>query len=127
MSLTTLTHALPIVAAAYGRKFNVPVQVGGDDACTDGKTIRIPQIHDNPEARILAYGYLAHEAAHIRFTDFERPRDPSPLGRFIEGVIEDVRIETEFASMFEKDTETDEVVTPSEKEAPQTEATSFFF
>jgi cobaltochelatase CobT len=42
--MNTLSNALPIVAAAYGRKFGVPVQVGGDTAGTDGKTlpIRLP-------------------------------------------------------------------------------------
>jgi len=93
MSLTTLTNALPIVAAAYGRKFNVPVQVGGSEAFTNGQTIQIPQIDDTPTSRILAYGYLAHEAAHVRFTDFEPARSSNPLGRFVEGVLEDVRIE----------------------------------
>jgi len=91
--VNTLTNALPIVAAAYGRKFNVPVQVGGDQACTDGETIRIPTIPDQPSGRTLAYGYLAHEAAHVRFTDFDLIRNPTPLGRFIEGVLEDIRIE----------------------------------
>ncbi|MBK1630650.1 VWA domain-containing protein [Thiohalocapsa halophila] len=94
MSLTTITNALPIVAAAYGRKFNVPVQVGGNDAYTNGKTIQIPQIDDTPTSRIMAYGYLAHEAAHVRFTDFDLARSHTPLGRFVEGVLEDVRIET---------------------------------
>ncbi|EIC23932.1 hypothetical protein Thi970DRAFT_00067, partial [Thiorhodovibrio frisius] len=32
----TLHQAMPIVAAALGRKFGVPVAVGGDEACTDG-------------------------------------------------------------------------------------------
>ncbi|MBK1736273.1 hypothetical protein CKO15_13590 [Halorhodospira abdelmalekii] len=35
-SLETLHQALPIVAAAYGRKFDVTVEVGGTHACTDG-------------------------------------------------------------------------------------------
>ena len=36
MNPNTLTNALPIVASAYGRKFGVSVQVGGDQAATDG-------------------------------------------------------------------------------------------
>ncbi len=31
-------QALPIVAAAYGRKFGVKVRVGGAQASTDGRT-----------------------------------------------------------------------------------------
>ncbi len=87
----SLTQALPIVAAAYGRTFNIPVQVGGDEAMTDGKVIRIPSVPDH--ANSLAYGYLAHEAGHVRFTDFELARHDNPLGRFVEGILEDVRIE----------------------------------
>jgi cobalamin biosynthesis protein CobT len=87
----SLTQALPIVAAAYGRTFNIPVQVGGDEAMTDGKVIRIPAVADT--VKTLAYGYLAHEAGHVRFTDFGLARHATPLGRAIENIIEDVRIE----------------------------------
>jgi cobalamin biosynthesis protein CobT len=94
--MNTLTNALPIVAAAYGRKFNVPVQVGGDQACTDGTTIRIPQLVDTPVAKTLAWGYLAHEAGHLRHTDFHTwqsiPSTP-PLLTSITNILEDVRIE----------------------------------
>ncbi len=57
MKLNSLTNALPIVAAAYGRKFGVAVQVGGTVAQTDGLTIAIPAIGDDPVARTLAWGY----------------------------------------------------------------------
>lgn len=93
MSLSTLTQALPIVAAAYGRKFNIPVQVGGEQARTDGRTIQIPTIPETPDGKTLAFGYLAHEAGHIRFTDFDVDRHTTPLGRCIENILEDVRIE----------------------------------
>ena len=66
----SLRNALPIVAAALGRKFGVEVGVGGHDACTDGKRIQIPDVPDDPASRDLAWGYLAHEAAHVRYTDF---------------------------------------------------------
>ena len=93
MKRQTLTNALPIVAAAYGRKFNIPVQVGGDQARTDGRIIQIPTIPETPGGKTLAFGYLAHEAAHIRFTDFDVDRHATPLGRCIENILEDVRIE----------------------------------
>jgi len=66
----TLQNALPIVAAALGRKFGVAVGVGGHEACTDGQRIQIPDVTDDPASRDLAWGYLAHEAAHVRYTDF---------------------------------------------------------
>ena len=93
MSLHTLTQALPIVAAAYGRKFGVPVQVGGTQARTDGQVIYIPHLHPDAHAKLLAYGYVTHEAGHVRHTDFQVPDLATPLGRFVAGVIEDVRIE----------------------------------
>ena len=88
---STLTNALPIVAAAYGRKFGVQIQVGGNVALTDGNRIQLPAVADTVEN--LAYGYLAHESGHIRFTDFELSRHSQPIGRFVEGVLEDIRIE----------------------------------
>lgn len=91
-----INHALPIVAAAYGRKFGVHVQVGGTQAATNGKTIRIPEISDNPAARTLAWGYLTHEAAHVRHTDFERfdlTGRQGALVTYLVNVLEDVRIE----------------------------------
>ena len=95
MNHKTLTDALPIVAAAYGRKFNVPVEVGGDHACTDGTIIRIPQLAEDPTARTLAWGYLAHEAGHVRHTDFSvwNAVAGHPLTRAITNILEDVRIE----------------------------------
>ena len=100
MTPKTLTDALPIVAAAYGRKFGIPVRVGGTQACTDGGVIVIPAIGTDPTARTLAWGYLAHEAAHVRYTDFALPRAHTPLERFIQGVIEDIRIEGELIAVY---------------------------
>jgi hypothetical protein len=48
MTPKTLTDALPIVAAAYGRKFGIPVRVGGTQARTDGGVIVIPAIGTDP-------------------------------------------------------------------------------
>jgi len=96
--LHTLRNALPIVAAALGRKLGVEVGVGGQDACTDGKRIRIPDVADDPASRDLAWGYLAHEAAHVRYTDFvvyEQAAREGPLQEILQNRIEDVRIERE--------------------------------
>ncbi|MGB0713213.1 MAG: VWA domain-containing protein [Gammaproteobacteria bacterium] len=96
--LHTLRNALPIVAAALGRKFGIEVGVGGHDACTDGKRIQIPDVPDDPASRDLAWGYLAHEAAHVRYTDFavyELAAHEGPLQEMLQNRIEDVRIERE--------------------------------
>ena len=92
----TIDNALPIVAAAYGRKFGVQVQVGGTRASTIGKIIRIPEIDDSPDAKTLAWGYLTHEAAHVRHTDFDAfdaTGRQGPLVKYLLNVLEDVRIE----------------------------------
>jgi len=96
MNTDNLLQALPIVAAAYGRKFGVKVQVGGTQASTDGTTIRLPEIRDTPVATTLAWGYLTHEAAHVRFTDMAVYRVTAmkhPLVNTVLNILEDVRIE----------------------------------
>jgi hypothetical protein len=96
----TLRNALPIVAAALGRKFGVEVGVGGQNACTDGRRIQIPDVSDDPASRDLAWGYLAHEAAHVCYTDFrvyELAAREGPLQEMLQNRIEDVRIERELA------------------------------
>jgi cobaltochelatase CobT len=98
--LHTLRNALPIVAAALGRKLGVEVGIGGHTACTDGRRIQIPDIPDDPASRDLAWGYLAHEAGHVRYTDFAvytlAARD-GPLQETLQNRIEDVRIERALA------------------------------
>lgn len=94
MRSTVLKNALPIVAAAYGRKFGVEVLVGGTQAMTNGRRIHLPALDERQaDSKLLAYGYLTHEAGHLRHTDFGIPPLTSPLANFLEGVIEDVRIE----------------------------------
>lgn len=95
-----LRQALPIVAAAYGEKFGVEVLVQGPDAYTDGKQIVIPAAHpDDPRYQQVAWGYLAHEAAHIRHTDFNVVASTAgnPLRRALLNILEDVRIEEALA------------------------------
>ena len=95
-----LRQALPIVAAAYGEKFGVKVLVQGPDAYTDGKSIVIPAAHpDDPRYQQVAWGYLAHEAAHIRHTEFEVVARTvgKPLRRALLNILEDVRIEEALA------------------------------
>ena len=98
--LHTLRNALPIVAAALGRKLGVEVGIGGHEACTDGRRIQIPDIPDDPASRDLAWGYLAHEAGHVRYTDFAvytLAAREGPLQEILQNRIEDVRIERELA------------------------------
>ncbi|ENM5767731.1 VWA domain-containing protein [Vibrio mimicus] len=95
-----LKNVLPIVAAAYGEKFGVKVFVQGQDAFTDGERIVIPEANPNdPHYQQIAWGYLAHEAAHIRHTNFDMVQKASskPIRKALLNIIEDVRIENELA------------------------------
>jgi len=93
----TLKNAFPIVAAALGNKFGVKVSVGGQDAYTDGERINLPalDVDEDSDLRDVAWGYLAHEAAHVRFTDFIDFRNAvtSPIRKSVVNILEDVRIE----------------------------------
>lgn len=96
MKNQTLNNAFPIVAAALGNKFGVKVSVGGDDAYTTGDRIHLPALDtDDSNIKDVAWGYLAHEAAHVRFTDFSEFRNAatSPLRKHIVNILEDIRIE----------------------------------
>jgi len=96
MKNQSLNNAFPIVAAALGNKFGVNVSVGGSDAYTSGKIINIPAYNlEDPSYKEVAWGYLAHEAAHVRFTDFVEFRNAatSPVRKSIVNILEDIRIE----------------------------------
>jgi cobaltochelatase CobT len=101
MKNRTLHNAFPIVAAAIGNRFGVKVSVGGDKAETDGQTIWLPAYEgDDPDYQDVAWGLLAHEAAHIRYSDFTLRFGHSVLRRRLCNAIEDVRIEHELAKDF---------------------------
>ena len=101
MKPKTLHNAFPIVAAAIGNRFGIKVSVGGDQAYTDGKHIQLPAYNgDDPDYQDFAWGLLAHEAAHIRYSDFSLQYGGSVLCRRICGAIEDVRIEYLLAKDF---------------------------
>lgn len=96
MKNQSLNNAFPIVAAALGNKFGVKVKVGGSDAYTDGNTINLPAYNlEDLSYKDVAWGYLAHEAAHVRFTEFAdfRKAATSPIRRSIVNILEDIRIE----------------------------------
>jgi cobaltochelatase CobT len=98
-----LNEAFPIVAAALGHRLGVRVMVQGQTARTDGEMIVIPAYDgNNPHYRDVAWGYLAHEAAHIRYTDFGvfKSACTSPLRKAILNIIEDVRIEQRMAESY---------------------------
>lgn len=90
-----LMNALPIVAAMYSEKTGVPVKIGGDVAHTDGKSVNLPVIPDDAPQQQAIWGYLAHEGAHVRFSDFNavRNRIHTKQQHTLVNIVEDCRIE----------------------------------
>lgn len=89
--------SLPLLASILGDQYGIEVRIGGDEAKTEGKTIYLPSLPLNCDRDLLALarGFLDHEAAHIRHTDF-----PSIIAAKMDAVtfnlfnaIEDWRIE----------------------------------
>ena len=92
----TIQGALPIVARAVGRKLNVSVGIGGRNAFTDGTHIQLPALPleaPDDELATVAFGFLEHEAAHVRYTDMESFAPESDVHKMFTNIFEDVRIE----------------------------------
>jgi Mg-chelatase subunit ChlD len=100
-SQTALERALPIVAAAYGQQFGVRVVLSGTEAYTDGESIVLPMLERMSERKDVLFGYLAHEAAHIRESDFGTlQKCKSPIEKCCTNIIEDIRIERLIQEVF---------------------------
>lgn len=101
MKKSSVINALPIVAAHYGEKFGVKVIIG-QDAYTDGETITVPNVSEDYPNKDVIWGYLAHEAGHVRSTDFSKFGEVSrqPLKKHILNILEDSRVESEMFSDF---------------------------
>ncbi|MFC1337419.1 MAG: VWA domain-containing protein [gamma proteobacterium symbiont of Clathrolucina costata] len=97
--------ALPIVAAHYGEKFGVKVVIGGSGAGTDGNTILVPNVPESYPNKDVIWGYLTHEAAHVRHTDFGvwnsvAEKGAGALRTALLNVLEDARIEHAIMQQF---------------------------
>lgn len=97
-------RSLPLVASVLGRKYGVQVEMGGSDAYTDGKTIHLPALPSEVPDTLLAMarGYLDHEAAHVRETDFSALEQArlTPLEMHVWNTFEDWRVEHKLAAIF---------------------------
>ncbi len=85
------TRPLALIAKVLGRKYDVTVTIAGQVACTSGKEITIPVV-SGPHVEALAHGYIDHEAAHVRYTDFSVRLTNDFAGDLL-NILEDVRIE----------------------------------
>ena len=97
--------AMPLVASMLGDKLGVRVVVGQrDTACTNGNTIFLPPLPAEYDDNLLGLlnGYIDHEAAHIRHTDFHRLHASllRPLEKHVWNFIEDWRVEHELVKRY---------------------------
>lgn len=87
-----------ILAAQY----NIKVVFEGTQAKTDGKVIYLPYFNEmSDELKADLNGYLDHEVAHCKFTDFSEIK--KVINRFHQelfNAVEDVRIEREMVAEF---------------------------
>ena len=97
-----ISKSLPIVAKAMGDQMGVNVVIRGVEAMTNGKTIYLPELpKDDAEATLLARGFLDHEAAHVRLTDFSViNNDNNPSLKNLINIIEDIRIEQKMGQIY---------------------------
>jgi cobalamin biosynthesis protein CobT len=90
-------NSLPLVASALGRRYGTKVFIGSEWAASDGCNIFLPSLplDSSSETLQLARGYLDHEAAHIRETDFNLAKKAmlSPFEKHLWNSIEDFRVE----------------------------------
>lgn len=111
----TFEQSLPIVAAALGKHCGVNIEMGGNEAFTDGRTIHLPYVNvdrqpsSNPyaamEAERQVLGLLCHEAAHVRFTDMNAVRKAAEgtvtaFEHALDNSLEDIRVERAMCSEY---------------------------
>lgn len=93
-----IMSCLPLLVCILGKQYNITVEIGGTTAYTNGKTIHIPSLKiDADEIYInMTRGYVDHEAAHIRYTDFQllQKANLTKLQFHLFNIIEDWRVET---------------------------------
>lgn len=96
MNTNQLMGFLLQYARMLASKCGVKVQIGGNTAMTDGNTVWVPALLEvtNPMlVKVMYVGYIVHEVAHIRFTDFTVFRQAPSFKRPFLNILEDVAIE----------------------------------
>ncbi len=97
-------QSIPVLASVLGNRYGIEIVITGDVAMTDGSTIYLPSLPLDCDDTFLGLlrGYLDHEAAHIRYTDFDllQSENLTNFEQFVWNSIEDWRIEQLMASHF---------------------------
>lgn len=95
---------LPLLASVLGNTYGVHVRIGGSDACTNGNMIQLPSlpVDCGEELLLLVRGFIDHEAAHIRYTDFKAFKEAAldAVTKNLFNAIEDWRVENRLAAVF---------------------------
>ena len=87
------------LASGMGRKHGIKIHFGNfDTAATDGTTIALPLT--SKENSWIVRGFLDHESAHIRLTNFDLVPNRSVFIRSIWNIIEDIRIEARMPLLY---------------------------
>ena len=98
MAQKSVVKECEILSKYYAGK-SVSVKVSGDDAYTDGKFINLPDY--GKDMTEFMNGFLAHENAHIKYSDFEEfGKIDDPVVRSMANALEDVRIERKMCREF---------------------------
>ena len=96
--------SLPVLADVLGKKFGVTISFSGDTAWTNGAHINMPALplDANKELLRLIRGYIDHEAAHVRETDFPLLQTSflTALEHHIANILEDWRVEQKLSEIF---------------------------
>lgn len=96
--------SLPLLAGILGRQYNVRVEIGGTGAFTDGNTIHLPALPENTDESFIKVtrGYIDHEAAHIRETDFAKLKAAklTPFQLHLMNIVEDWRVEARLSAIY---------------------------
>lgn len=99
-----IIKSLPLLASVLGRKYGVQVRIGGDNAFTNGNVIQLPSLPLDCDDTLLGLirGYVDHESAHIRDTDFEalKAANLTPLEKHLWNILEDWRVENVLAAIY---------------------------
>lgn len=95
---------LPLLASVLGNQYGVTVEIGGSEAYTDGKTIHLPALPLDSEHELITItkGYLDHESAHIRETDFGvlKQAQLTPFQHNLFNILEDYRVEERLSARY---------------------------
>lgn len=101
--MSATIKSLPIVASMLAEQTGITLTIGGDTAYTNGKNVvNLPAMPESSEeVEVLAYGYLCHEAGHIRYTEMDcYHASKSAMAARLLNTLEDGRIETRMMEDF---------------------------